>query len=96
MAIFPHVKPQLQSEILPWLSSEVNDHKGCVLWATVLLFIRNVHGVFSSRAIATDESIQVGTHRQFITRSTCKLDLVVGKRYLLMGKDGQTVDCHNK
>ncbi|XP_065703458.2 complement C4-A-like [Patagioenas fasciata] len=43
-----------------------------------------------------DESIQVGAHRQFITRSTCKLDLVAGKRYLLMGKDGQTVDCHNK
>ncbi|NXW89173.1 CO4 protein, partial [Alopecoenas beccarii] len=43
-----------------------------------------------------DESIQVGAHRQFLTRSTCKLNLVAGKRYLLMGKDGQTVDCHNK
>ncbi|NWR73543.1 CO4 protein, partial [Centropus unirufus] len=43
-----------------------------------------------------DESIQVDAHRQFLTRSTCKLDMVPGKRYLLMGKDGQTVDCNNK
>ncbi|NXK03870.1 CO4A protein, partial [Herpetotheres cachinnans] len=44
----------------------------------------------------TDESIQVGAHRQFLIRSTCKLNMVSGKRYLLMGKDGQTVDCNNK
>ncbi|XP_009880680.1 PREDICTED: complement C4-like [Charadrius vociferus] len=44
----------------------------------------------------TDESIQVGAHRQFLTRSMCKLNMVTGKRYLLMGKDGQTVDCNNK
>ncbi|XP_076220316.1 complement C4-A-like [Aptenodytes patagonicus] len=44
----------------------------------------------------TDESIQVGAHRQFLTRSTCKLNMVAGKRYLLMGKDGLTVDCNNK
>ncbi|XP_072710728.1 complement C4-A-like [Ciconia boyciana] len=44
----------------------------------------------------TDESIQVGAHRQFLTRSTCNLNMVTGKRYLLMGKDGQTVDCNNK
>ncbi|NXX18694.1 CO4 protein, partial [Podargus strigoides] len=44
----------------------------------------------------TDESIQVGAHRQFLARSTCKLNMVPGKRYLLMGKDGQTVDCNNK
>ncbi|NXW03954.1 CO4 protein, partial [Fregetta grallaria] len=44
----------------------------------------------------TDESIQVGAHRQFLTRSTCKLNMVTGKRYLLMGKDGQTVDCNDK
>ncbi|NXU49474.1 CO4 protein, partial [Turnix velox] len=43
-----------------------------------------------------DESIQVGVTRQFLTRSTCKLNMVTGKRYLLMGKDGQTVDCNNK
>ncbi|NXK51540.1 CO4 protein, partial [Chauna torquata] len=43
-----------------------------------------------------DESIQVGAHRQFLKRSTCKLNMVAGKRYLLMGKDGQTVDCNNK
>ncbi|NXF37415.1 CO4A protein, partial [Nyctibius bracteatus] len=43
-----------------------------------------------------DDSIQVGAHRQFLTRSTCKLSMVTGKRYLLMGKDGQTVDCNNK
>ncbi|KFP09902.1 Complement C4, partial [Egretta garzetta] len=43
-----------------------------------------------------DESIQVGTHRQFLARSTCNLNMVAGKRYLLMGKDGQTVDCNNK
>ncbi|NXN35337.1 CO4A protein, partial [Rhinoptilus africanus] len=45
---------------------------------------------------ATDESIQVGVNRQFLVRSTCKLNMVTGKRYLLMGKDGQTVDCNNK
>ncbi|NXW64348.1 CO4 protein, partial [Eurystomus gularis] len=44
----------------------------------------------------SDESIHVGAHRQFLTRSTCKLNMVPGKRYLLMGKDGQTVDCNNK
>ncbi|NXP53093.1 CO4 protein, partial [Heliornis fulica] len=44
----------------------------------------------------TDESIQVGVHRQFLMHSMCKLNMVVGKRYLLMGKDGQTVDIHNK
>ncbi|XP_027530269.1 complement C4-like [Neopelma chrysocephalum] len=43
-----------------------------------------------------DESIQVGAHRQFLTRSTCKLNMVPGKQYLLMGKDGETVDCNNK
>ncbi|KAJ7397735.1 complement c4-like [Pitangus sulphuratus] len=43
-----------------------------------------------------DESIQVGVHRQFLTRSTCKLNMVPGKQYLLMGKDGETVDCNNK
>lgn len=62
----------------------------------VLLFIRKVHGVFCSHATAADEGIQVGAHRQFLTRSTCKLNMVAGKRYLLMGKDGQTVDCNNK
>ncbi|NXU13109.1 CO4 protein, partial [Pardalotus punctatus] len=45
---------------------------------------------------AADESIQVGDHRQFLTRSMCKLNLVPGKRYLLMGRDGETVDCNNK
>ncbi|NWU66868.1 CO4 protein, partial [Pterocles burchelli] len=44
----------------------------------------------------TDESIQVGAHRQFLKRSTCKLNMVTGKRYLLMGKDGQTVDYNKK
>ncbi|XP_005446554.1 complement C4-like [Falco biarmicus] len=44
----------------------------------------------------TDESIQIGSHRQFLTRSTCKLNMVTGKRYLLMGKDGETVDSNNK
>ncbi|OXB77186.1 UNVERIFIED_CONTAM: hypothetical protein H355_012553 [Colinus virginianus] len=43
-----------------------------------------------------DESIQVGAHRQFIKRSSCTLNMVSGKRYLLMGKDGQTIDCNNK
>ncbi|NWW13145.1 CO4 protein, partial [Oreocharis arfaki] len=45
---------------------------------------------------AADESIQVGDHRQFLTRSMCKLNIVPGKRYLLMGRDGETVDCNNK
>ncbi|NXF93793.1 CO4 protein, partial [Eubucco bourcierii] len=44
----------------------------------------------------TDENIQVGSHRQFLTRSTCNLNLAIGKRYLLMGKDGRTVDGNNK
>uniref|UniRef100_A0A8B9PBZ4 Complement C4 gamma chain n=1 Tax=Apteryx owenii TaxID=8824 RepID=A0A8B9PBZ4_APTOW len=43
-----------------------------------------------------DESVFVGAHRQFIKRSTCKLNMEVGKRYLLMGKDGQTVDYNNR
>ncbi|NWZ52422.1 CO4 protein, partial [Haliaeetus albicilla] len=52
-----------------------------------------IHRILKATA---DESIQVGAHRQFLTRSTCKLNMVAGKRYLLMGKDGQTVDCNNK
>ncbi|XP_052668935.1 complement C4-like [Harpia harpyja] len=52
-----------------------------------------IHRILKATA---DESIQVGAHRQFLTRSTCKLNMVTGKRYLLMGKDGQTVDCNNK
>ncbi|NXE46864.1 CO4 protein, partial [Casuarius casuarius] len=43
-----------------------------------------------------DESAYVGAHRQFIKRSACKLKMEVGKRYLLMGKDGETVDCNNR
>ncbi|NWW47979.1 CO4 protein, partial [Pedionomus torquatus] len=52
-----------------------------------------IHRIFKA---TTDESIQVGVHRQFITRSACKLGMITGKRYLIMGKDGQTVDCNNK
>uniref|UniRef100_A0A8C3KQZ8 C4a anaphylatoxin n=1 Tax=Calidris pygmaea TaxID=425635 RepID=A0A8C3KQZ8_9CHAR len=52
-----------------------------------------IHRIFKA---TTDESIQVGVHRQFLTRSTCQINMVIGKRYLLMGKDGQTVDCNNK
>ncbi|PKU40742.1 complement c4-like [Limosa lapponica baueri] len=52
-----------------------------------------IHRIFKA---TTDESIQVGVHRQFLTRSTCQINMVTGKRYLLMGKDGQTVDCNNK
>ncbi|NWI87950.1 CO4 protein, partial [Pitta sordida] len=52
-----------------------------------------IHSVLKATA---DESIQVGSHRQFLTRSTCKLNMVPGKRYLLMGKDGETVDCNKK
>lgn len=69
---------------------------GCVLWATFLLFAREAHGVFSFCPTAADESIQVREHRQFLSRSSCKLNIVPGKRYLLMGRDGQTVDCNNK
>ncbi|XP_009676856.2 complement C4-A isoform X1 [Struthio camelus] len=43
-----------------------------------------------------DESVYVGAHRQFIKRSTCKLNMEDGKRYLLMGKDGRTVDYNNR
>ncbi|NXK93098.1 CO4 protein, partial [Formicarius rufipectus] len=52
-----------------------------------------IHRILKATA---DESIHVGAHRQFLTRSTCKLKMVPGKRYLLMGKDGETVDCNNK
>ncbi|NWW71026.1 CO4 protein, partial [Climacteris rufus] len=52
-----------------------------------------IHKILKATA---DESIQVGDHRQFLTRSMCKLNIVPGKRYLLMGKDGETVDCNNK
>ncbi|KFP80014.1 Complement C4, partial [Acanthisitta chloris] len=52
-----------------------------------------IHRILKANA---DESIQVGARRQFLTRSTCKLKMVPGKQYLLMGKDGQTVDCNNK
>ncbi|NXJ96767.1 CO4 protein, partial [Corythaixoides concolor] len=52
-----------------------------------------IHRILKATA---DESIEVGVHRQFLARSTCKLNMVAGKRYLLMGKDGQTVDCNNK
>ncbi|NXJ58969.1 CO4 protein, partial [Rostratula benghalensis] len=52
-----------------------------------------IHRIFK---VSTDESVQVGVHRQFLTRSTCKLGMVTGKRYLIMGKDGQTIDCNNK
>ncbi|NXD26069.1 CO4 protein, partial [Spelaeornis formosus] len=45
---------------------------------------------------SADESIQVGELRQFLSRSVCKLNIVPGKKYLLMGRDGQTVDCNNK
>ncbi|NXV42284.1 CO4B protein, partial [Uria aalge] len=52
-----------------------------------------IHRILKATA---DESIQVGVNRQFLMRSTCKLNMVTGKRYLLMGKDGQTVDSNNK
>ncbi|XP_009941067.2 complement C4-A [Opisthocomus hoazin] len=52
-----------------------------------------IHRILKATA---DESIQVGAHRQFLKRSMCKLNLAAGKRYLLMGKDGQTVDFNNK
>ncbi|NXE97917.1 CO4 protein, partial [Menura novaehollandiae] len=52
-----------------------------------------IHKILKATA---DESIQVGDHRQFLTRSMCELNVVPGKRYLLMGKDGETVDCNNK
>uniref|UniRef100_A0A8C0UKF0 Complement C4-like n=1 Tax=Cyanistes caeruleus TaxID=156563 RepID=A0A8C0UKF0_CYACU len=52
-----------------------------------------IHKILKASA---DESIQVGEHRQFLSRSMCKLNIVPGKRYLLMGRDGQTVDCNKK
>ncbi|OWK56846.1 Complement C4 [Lonchura striata] len=52
-----------------------------------------IHKILKASA---DESIQVGEHRQFLSRSMCNLNIVPGKRYLLMGRDGQTVDCNNK
>ncbi|XP_032907680.1 complement C4-B-like [Catharus ustulatus] len=52
-----------------------------------------IHKILKASA---DESIQVQEHRQFLSRSSCNLNIVPGKRYLLMGRDGQTVDCNNK
>ncbi|NWZ93337.1 CO4 protein, partial [Nesospiza acunhae] len=52
-----------------------------------------IHKILKASA---DESIQVGEHRQFLSRSMCQLNIVPGKRYLLMGRDGQTVDCNKK
>ncbi|NWJ00786.1 CO4 protein, partial [Crypturellus undulatus] len=43
-----------------------------------------------------DESIYVGAQRQFLKRSSCNLRMETGKRYLLMGKDGKTVDYNNR
>ncbi|XP_010215910.1 PREDICTED: complement C4-like [Tinamus guttatus] len=43
-----------------------------------------------------DERIYVGAQRQFLKRSSCNLKMETGKRYLLMGKDGQTVDYNNR
>ncbi|NXP94200.1 CO4 protein, partial [Passerina amoena] len=52
-----------------------------------------IHKILKASA---DESIQVGERRQFLSRSMCQLNIVPGKHYLLMGRDGQTVDCNNK
>ncbi|KAM9390182.1 complement C4-A-like [Phaethornis superciliosus] len=52
-----------------------------------------IHRILKATA---DESIQVGARRQFLKRSACRLNVVPGKRYLLMGKDGKLVDCNNK
>ncbi|NXE82773.1 CO4 protein, partial [Cochlearius cochlearius] len=61
---------------------------------------KNVFDYYEAKILtilkATMDMPQVGTHRQFLARSTCKLNMVVGKRYLLMGKDGQTVDYNKK
>uniref|UniRef100_A0A452I4P6 Uncharacterized protein n=1 Tax=Gopherus agassizii TaxID=38772 RepID=A0A452I4P6_9SAUR len=46
--------------------------------------------------VAGDETIQIGDLRQFLKRSSCELKVEAGKQYLLMGRDGQTVDCNNK
>ncbi|CAM5073421.1 unnamed protein product [Natator depressus] len=46
--------------------------------------------------VAGDEAIQIGDLRQFFKRSSCELKVEAGKQYLLMGKDGQTIDCNNK
>ncbi|NXA33843.1 CO4 protein, partial [Eudromia elegans] len=62
---------------------------------------KNVFDYYEARIqrilkITADESIYVGAQRQFLKRSTCKLNMETGKRYLLMGKDGQTVDDNNR
>ncbi|XP_065437353.1 complement C4 [Chrysemys picta bellii] len=46
--------------------------------------------------VAGDETIQIGDLRQFLKRSSCELKVEAGKQYLLMGKDGKTIDCNNK
>ncbi|XP_075775235.1 complement C4-A [Pelodiscus sinensis] len=43
-----------------------------------------------------DKTIQTDDLRQFLKRVSCELKVEVGKQYLLMGKDGQTIDCNNK
>ncbi|XP_029458609.1 complement C4-A-like [Rhinatrema bivittatum] len=43
-----------------------------------------------------DETIKKGNIRQFIKRSSCALNLKNNQEYLLMGKDGHTVDSNSK
>ncbi|NWX84664.1 CO4 protein, partial [Nothoprocta pentlandii] len=62
---------------------------------------KNVFDYYEARIqrilkITADENIYVGAQRQFLKRSSCKLNMEMGKRYLLMGKDGHTVDDKNR
>jgi len=86
----------LPNEILAWLSSIIKDWKDLHPIGYCFALHQESLWVFSSHTTASDESILVGDHRQFLKRSSCTLEMVAGKRYLLMGKDGQTVDCNNK
>lgn len=64
MAIYSHTKPQLAGEILPWLSSGVNDHKGLcpMVYGSILeklmrfsLLVPQL-GMKASKWVSTDSS----------------------------------------
>uniref|UniRef100_A0A7M4EKW2 NTR domain-containing protein n=1 Tax=Crocodylus porosus TaxID=8502 RepID=A0A7M4EKW2_CROPO len=45
-----------------------------------------------SSLTAGDVGVQVGQRRWFLVRASCRLRLASGRRYLLMGQDGETHD----
>ncbi|XP_032872066.1 complement C4-like [Amblyraja radiata] len=52
-------------------------------YTTTITKIINVHG---------DEDVGVSDQRNYVKRRSCRLELKIGRSYLLMGKDGKTKD----